>query len=80
MTWHTNFLPLAPRKKRKKRQIYLYDKMMTEDWENFRDKVDSILQSTIQSPNITDNSILNKQWYKWSAAIKEATNKYIPAT
>ena len=38
--------------------------MTTENWEDFRDKVDSLTQSTIQSANITDIDTLNKQWHK----------------
>ena len=48
-TWHTNFSPSVPRNKKKKRKIYLYDRMTEENWENFTNDTHKSLTNTTLS-------------------------------
>ena len=58
-TWHTNFqLQKTPRNKKRKRKIYLYEKMTEDSWKDFANSL-NISFSSQQTflPNIDKDNI-----------------------
>jgi hypothetical protein len=79
-TWFTNFSSHCPRNKKKKRKIYLYDRMTNENWEEFSDKIHQNLMLIPNQEPITDAKSLNKNWHIWSSNIVQVANQLIPTT
>ena len=79
-TWVTNFSSHCPRNKKKKRKIYLYDRMTNENWEEFSNKIQQNFTLMSNQEPITDTKSLNRNWHIWSSKIIQVANQLIPTT
>ena len=59
-TWYTNFTPKQKRQKKHKHKFYNYDKVMKEQWEEFRTLISNEMQEKFSNETITNMTVLNK--------------------
>jgi len=79
-SWYTRFTPTVPQNKKKKRKIYLYEKTSQQEWKDFSNETQQILNRELSNIRITQADQLDKHWHVWSSAVKRAADAHIPIT
>src|SRR6185437_15648497 len=62
------------RKKRTSRKTFLYYKMTEDSWADFASYISNCMTEFKLNNDtpISDEGVLNRQWYKWNMVVKEA--------
>ncbi|CAG8648199.1 25057_t:CDS:2 [Gigaspora margarita] len=82
ITWHHNLNLQAPRAKKNRWKVYLYNNMDQPKWDEFTKEVKdrlNKLNAELKVP-ITEIKVLDKTWHNLSLAIKQIATQYIPFT
>ncbi|CAG8692378.1 43225_t:CDS:2, partial [Gigaspora margarita] len=77
-TWHTEInLGMKQPKPTHRRKIFMYEKMVDEDWKTYRKVIEDRL-TTVSKDRDTKGQSLDKKWGRWNEVIRKIANQHIP--